>query len=247
MPDEVADGGWDEIADWWIREHGEGTDREYAQQVVPEAVADLPPRSRLLDVGSGEGQVARRLTTAGHTVTGVEPANALVSHARASRGGPSYARALAEHLPFPDGAFDVAVACLVFEHVEALDTALGEVARVLCPGGTFRWVINHPIVQTPDSGWVEDHMVDPPESYWRLGPYLVESSTVEQITSGVDVRFIHRPLSRLLGAALRAGLELSAIREPAPLDPYPPSYPRVMSLTFIKPPRRATGTVGRNG
>jgi SAM-dependent methyltransferase len=48
-------------------------------------------------------------------------------------------------LPFPDGAFDRVIAAEVLEHIPADHTALGELARVLRPGGTMavtvpRWL-----------------------------------------------------------------------------------------------------------
>ena len=42
------------------------------------------------------------------------------------------------------------------------------------PGGRFCFFLNHPLLQTPDSGWIDDQVLDPPEQYWRIGPYLIE-------------------------------------------------------------------------
>ena len=55
-------------------------------------------------------------------------------------------------LPFADGTFDAVVACLVFEHIEDVDAAIAEVARVLGPGGRFLFFLNHPLLQTPAAG-----------------------------------------------------------------------------------------------
>jgi 2-polyprenyl-6-hydroxyphenyl methylase/3-demethylubiquinone-9 3-methyltransferase len=48
-------------------------------------------------------------------------------------------RGSARRLPFPEGAFDALIAVEVFEHLPpaALDEVLGEVRRVLRPGGTI--------------------------------------------------------------------------------------------------------------
>jgi ubiquinone/menaquinone biosynthesis C-methylase UbiE len=46
----------------------------------------------------------------------------------------------AEALPFADDSFDVVVASLVFCTIPDFDTALSEVARVLKPGGEFRFL-----------------------------------------------------------------------------------------------------------
>lgn len=46
----------------------------------------------------------------------------------------------AEALPFADGSFDVVIASLVFCTIPDFDAALSEVARVLKPGGEFRFL-----------------------------------------------------------------------------------------------------------
>ncbi|MGH7606569.1 MAG: class I SAM-dependent methyltransferase, partial [Gemmatimonadales bacterium] len=79
---------------------------------------------------------------------GVDPTWNQISVA-AGRGGAVYVRSAAEQLPFPDEAFDAVVACLVFEHIDGLDEAIGEVARVLSVGGRFCFFLNHPLLQTP--------------------------------------------------------------------------------------------------
>ena len=68
---------------------------------------------------------------------------------------------------------------------------------MLRPGGRFVFCLNHPLLQTPGSGWIDDQILDPPEQYWRVGPYLVEQAVVEQVEKGVFIRFVHRPLQPL--------------------------------------------------
>src|ERR1700704_1928350 len=111
---------------------------------------------------------------------------------------------------------DAAVACLVFEHIRDVDAAIAEVARVLRPGGRFLFLLNHPLLQTPSSGWIDDQMLDPPEQYWRIGPYLVEDETIEEVEKGVFIPFIHRPLSRYVNALAANGLRIEHMAEPAP-------------------------------
>ncbi len=126
----------------------------------------------------------------------------------------------ADGLPFADGSFDAVVACLVFEHIDDVDEAIAEVARVLAPGGRFCFFLNHPLLQTPGSGWIDDQVLDPPEQYWRIGPYLVEAVTVEEVEQGVHIRFVHRPLSRYVNALADHGLLVERMVEPAP----PPGF-----------------------
>ena len=108
----------------------------------------------------------------------------------------------------------------MFEHIDDVDAAIAEVARVLAVGGRFCFFLNHPLLQTPDSGWIDDQMVDPPEQYWRIGPYLPEAVTVEEVEPGVHIRFVHRPLSRYVNALAANGLLVERMVEPAP----PPGF-----------------------
>jgi ubiquinone/menaquinone biosynthesis C-methylase UbiE len=174
---------------------------------------------RVLDVGCGDGQISRLAGRLGADVVGIDPTWNCVTVA-AERGGASFARAAAAALPFADASFDAVVACLVFEHIREVDEAIGEVARVLQPGGRFCFFLNHPLLQTPNSGWIDDHVLDPPEQYWRIGPYLVEDETLEEVEKGVFIPFIHRPLSRYVNALAANGLTLVRMEEPAP----PPGF-----------------------
>ncbi len=211
---------WESHAAWWQEQFTEGVDPEYTEQILPLVAAHLPTSGTVLDVGCGEGQVARVASSAGLRVLGVDPALAQVAVARDRAGGPAYVQGSAAALPVPSGVVDAAVACLVFEHIDDVDAALAEVARVLRPGGRFLFLLNHPLLQTPGSGWIDDQLLDPPEQYWRIGPYLPEAETVEEVERGVFIRFLHRPLSRYLNAAIAAGLDLEHMEEPAP----PPGF-----------------------
>ncbi len=236
---------WDAHAEWWQREFTDGVDPEYTEQILPLIVEGLAGRRRVLDVGAGEGQVARELAAAGAAVVGVDPIRSQVELAVTRAGGPLYLRSSAERLPFATASFDGAVACLVFEHIDDLDAALAEVARVLAPGGRFLFLLNHPLLQTPGSGWIDDQVIEPPEQYWRVGPYLPEAETIEEVQKDVFIRFLHRPLSRYLNAAIDSGLQLERMIEPAP----PPGFlaqapwyteaatvPRLLALWFRRGP-----------
>jgi SAM-dependent methyltransferase len=212
---------WEQQAGWWQAGFTAGADPEYEEQILPLAAEELAGADRVLDVGCGEGQVARLAAAGGaRTVVGVDPTWAQVVVARDRDGGPAYARSDAAALPLRTGAFDAVVACLVFEHIRAVDDAIAEVARVLRPGGWFCFFLNHPLLQTPNSGWIDDQVLDPPEQYWRIGPYLVEDETIEQVERGVFIPFIHRPLSRYVNAMAAQRLLIERMEEPAP----PPGF-----------------------
>jgi SAM-dependent methyltransferase len=219
-PDENGD-DWESHAQWWQRTFTEGADPEYEEQILPLIETWLAGRNRVVDIGTGEGQVARRLCDGGaKLVVGIDPTPGQLSEAVHRGGGPHYLLAGAIALPLADACLDGAVACLVFEHLDALDEAIAEVARVLAPGGRFVLVMNHPLLQTPGSGWIDDQILEPPEQYWRVGPYLPEAVSVEEFDVGVSIRFVHRPLGRYLNTMIAAGLELEQFVEPAP----PPGF-----------------------
>ena len=225
---DASDALWEDVAGWWQENFTAGADPEYEEQILPLALDAVRSAARVLEVGTGEGQVARFVAAApvgdaatlDRLVVGIDLSAAQIEEAHRRGEGPAYARARADLLPFVAGSFDAVVACLVFEHIDAVDAAIEEVARVLAPGGTFAFFLNHPLLQTPDSGWIDDQILEPPEQYWRIGAYLTEASTMEQVEKGVFIRFVHRPLSRYVNAMARAGLLIEHMEEPAP----PPGF-----------------------
>jgi SAM-dependent methyltransferase len=213
----MSDNGlWDEHAQWWIDGFTDGADPEYVEQIIPLAVEELAGRHKILDLGCGDGQIARALAAQGSDVLGVDPTQLHIDVAIERGGGPRYLLGGATKIPADDETFDAVVACLVFEHIDQMDEAMVEVARVLKPNGQFSFFLNHPLLQTPGSGWIDDHIIDPPEQYWRIGPYLVETESIEEVEKDVYIRFIHRPLSRYVNALLANGMSLERMVEPSP-------------------------------
>jgi SAM-dependent methyltransferase len=205
---------WEINAGWWIDGFTDGADPEYEEQIIPMAAERLDGITRLLDIGTGDGQLARVAAKAGIECVGIDPTFNQVSVAHQRQGGPAYARAEAASLPFADESFDGVLACLVFEHISAVDQAIAEVGRVLKPGGRFLFFLNHPLLQTPGSGWIDDHIIE--EQYWRIGPYLTESDVIEEVEKNVFIPFVHRPMSRYVNAMAASGLHLIEMQEPAP-------------------------------
>jgi len=213
-PEPAIGDHWEQTAEWWQREFTDGADPEYEEQILPLAAEHLAGARRVLDVGCGEGQITRLAARLGARSIGIDPTWAQLTAAVDRDGGAVYAAASALRLPFPAASFDAAVACLVFEHITDADAAIAEVARVLEPGGRFVFLLNHPLLQAPGSGWIDDHILM--EQYWRIGPYLVEDTTMEEVDKGVVLPFVHRPLSRYVNAMADHGLVITHMDEPAP-------------------------------
>ena len=236
---------WERHADWWQDGFTDGVDAEYEEQIIPIVLDVLSGRDRIVDIGTGEGQIARRLIAAdADTVIGCDPTASQIAVASERAGGPAYVRCDADALPYADRSFDAALACLVYEHIDAMEAALAETARILRPGGRFALLLNHPLLQTPGSGWIDDQWLDPPEKYWRIGPYLHETMTVEEVQKDVFIPFVHRPLSRYMNTIADVGLQFVRMLEPAPPAGFvnrTPEYaeqsaiPRLLVLVADKP------------
>jgi SAM-dependent methyltransferase len=97
------------------------------------AVVESSPTT-VLEVGCGEGELAERLTReTSATVVAIDQSERMVE---LTRGRGVDARvADVQDLPFADGAFEAVLAGWMLYHVPDLDLGLGEVARVLTPGG----------------------------------------------------------------------------------------------------------------
>ena len=105
----------------------------------------LAPGARLLDLCCGQGRHAVPLAQLGFQVTGLDLSRPLLDRAAAVAAGqgrrPGLVEADMRRLPFADGSFDAVVNLFhAFGYLEddAQDElVLGEVARVLRPGGRF--------------------------------------------------------------------------------------------------------------
>jgi SAM-dependent methyltransferase len=117
--------------------NAEGDDpREFAF----EAIAAAKPR-RVLEVGGGEGELAERIVNElGAELVGIDQSDAMVEVQR-SKGIDARVGDV-QSLPFEDGEFDAALAAWMLYHVQELDRGLGELARVLRPGGILVAVTN---------------------------------------------------------------------------------------------------------
>ena len=162
-------------------------------QVVREL--DLPPDSRVVDVGCGEGAHAFRLATHfGLRVLGIDPVQRHLDLARTARrdlvpeiaSRVSFERGTATALPAPDASLDLVWCRDVMVHVGHPEEAWAEFARVLRPGGH---VVSYQVVATdllpPDEAdWLFDVMgVVPPSADARVVDEAITRSGLEVVDS----------------------------------------------------------------
>jgi ubiquinone/menaquinone biosynthesis C-methylase UbiE len=132
-----------EAANWiaWARRPGHDSYWYYGgsfRELLP------GPGRRTLDLGCGEGRVARDLAALGHVVTGIDASPAMVSAAREAHPDGEYFVGDATSLPFADASFDLVVAYNSLMDFDDVRAAVGETARVLERGGRFCIGIVHP-------------------------------------------------------------------------------------------------------
>jgi len=130
--------------DWWS---GQVRWLRTLQNLVPARLREFDPvvgdwRGRkVLDLGCAGGFMAEAMAARGALVTGLDPAVAAVAagraRSRATGSGVVYLGGTGEQLPLADDSFDVVVCVDVLEHVQDLALVIGEVRRVLRPGGLF--------------------------------------------------------------------------------------------------------------
>jgi SAM-dependent methyltransferase len=213
----IGDSLWEQHSRWWQRRFTEGADPEYEEQILPLVQKHLRKARRVLDVGCGEGQVARCIARGGADVVGLDPTPSQIREAHIRGGPPRFVQAAAEQLPFRSFTFEAVVLCLALEHIEPFEPAIHEIARVLAPGGQFLLLLVHPLLQAPGSGWVDDKGSD--EQYWRVGSYLPDHFAIDEVEPGIHLPFNHRPLARYVHAIGEVGMLIEDMIEPSP----PPS------------------------
>ena len=118
-----------------------GLHRKWKRDTIRLALAGRTGPLRVLDLCCGTGDLAFLAANraAGARVAGVDFTLPMLEVARKRRlggeGRAAFAQGDALRLPFPDGVFDVVTIAYGLRNVADLERALGEMRRVLAPGG----------------------------------------------------------------------------------------------------------------
>lgn len=213
----------------------------------------LPAQGRAtLEIGCGEGRVARDLAIRGHRITAVDAAPTLLRAAREADPTGEYVLADAAELPFEDGSFDLVVAYNSLMDMEDMPRAVREAYRVLEPCGRLGVCVTHPV---SDAGQFAG--LDP------NAPFVIEETyfgrrwfegTFQRDGLTMTFHGWSNSLEEYARALERAGFVVEAIREPRlepdagdgeddPADERWRRIPMFLMLRALKPasPRAAAG------
>jgi SAM-dependent methyltransferase len=116
----------------------------------------VPPRSAVLDLGSGTGIPAARILARRFRVTGVDISDLQVRRARRLVPRARFVRADLSDVDFPPGAFAAVISLYALIHVprEEHREMLRKVARWLVPGGWFLTILGHGRYEGAEPDWL---------------------------------------------------------------------------------------------
>lgn len=194
----------------WVRTPGHDSyDRFHRDLFLPL----LPPPGKLtLDVGCGEGRVARDLVSLGHRVECVDASETMVRLAREAMPSVPVHQADAAALPFPDASADLVVMFMSIQDVDDYQAAIREAARVLTPNGRLAIATVHPL---NSSGAFETEARDSP--FIVDAGYLDVRRKADRVERGgltMTFHLEHRPIEAYSRALEASGLVIEALREP---------------------------------
>ncbi|MCX4684862.1 class I SAM-dependent methyltransferase [Kitasatospora purpeofusca] len=224
---------WDTIADWYAGLLRTGSPmHEFNCDVLLGLLPDELGGCHVLDLGCGEGIVARAVAARGASVTGIDPSPRMIEHARAAGGGPgTIVYAVDDGCVLSTVAADSAdwvTAGLSLNNVPDLDAALTAVRRVLTAQGTLAFTVPHPCFEAPHAAWTQ--ATDGPVRR-VVGDYLAEGFWRSDNPEGARrAGNQHRTLSTYLTALVRHGFAVETVTEPPPSDQVMAVQPRRAEL-----------------
>jgi ubiquinone/menaquinone biosynthesis C-methylase UbiE len=218
---------WREVADWFDENQGDGGDLWHRAIIFPGILKTIRDVTGLdvLDVGCGNGSLARILARRGNRVTGLDGSAPIIERAKARETanplGIKYQACDAARLTMvADESFDLVLSCMALMDMPDAAAAIKEMARVVRRAGRCVMLISHPCFDVPGaSSWlVEREPGRGTELSRRVSRYRDVFDTWARWSSEspLELHSYHRPLSWYFTAIRDAGMAVTALDEPRP-------------------------------
>jgi len=224
----MSPGSWERMAEWYDAKQGDTGDFWHRTLIDPtflRVVGEIRGL-RILDLGCGNGYLSRRFSRAGAKVVAIDASAPIVERARARESqeplGIEYRVADAARLDFlRDGSFDLVACNMALMDMEDAGAAIGEVGRVLRPGGRFVASLSHPCFdQGPSSSWLTERLYRSTKVWRKIEKYRepFADEIPWQVAPGqiVTTTGYHRPLSWYARDLREASLLIQSLEEPSP-------------------------------
>lgn len=218
---------WATLADWFDENQGEEGDLWHRTLIFPgilKVIGKVSGRD-VLDVGCGNGSLARILARMGNRVTGVDGSPGIIAHAKERKavhplGAQFFATDAANLSMFEANSFDLVTSCMALMDMADAAGAIKEMGRVVRRAGRCVMPFSHPCFDIPHaSSWLNEWGFGHTSTLsLRLERYREEFSEWLRWSDKVDFEMLayHRPLSWYFQAIREAGMAVTMLEEPVP-------------------------------
>jgi len=199
--------------------------------------AALPPGSAILDIGCGVGRHLTYLAGCGFRMAGVDlsPGGIKIAHDVLAERGLTFDGRVSDMtvLPWPDHTFGAALSTSTMHHHRRADIlrALGEVRRVLEPGGFFyvdfpstessgyqesrEWVREGKVVEVEPNTFLDEHNTIPDDDAF-LPHHYCDEADLRDLLTGFEIKSLWADVHAVVyrGLPAKAARWIAQVRTP---------------------------------
>ena len=220
---------WDQIAHTRHMQISTGRDLSFNYVLKPTVLELLQGCNlkRVLDLGSGTGELTRELAKVSSEVVGVDFSSRSTEIARkvCSKAGnvsfyPNSVEVFASHWAGPQ--FTTIVANMTLMDCLNLDSLVEAAAKLVAPGGCLVATITHPWFWPYYWGYAEAKWFNYHQEIFIEAPFRISAEATDYVTTHV-----HRPLTAYMKSLTQAGFLVDRILEPFPSEKVQDLYPKL--------------------